>query len=167
MRSGELRPFRRKRSDGQQRRPQPGPTQQPEPRVTDASVAQLIEFLPQFERGDFAGAVTHYHETGQYVPEVYAFFKVLEAGRLGVENLDVIAWKKGEGTSILTDEGMAKANFLQLRKVLTYCATADRFNAGLLPKVFASGLIEAALRRMSQLRAEVQKPVAANGVESN
>ncbi len=124
------------------------------PKVTDASVARLLEYLPALERGDFANAVQSYHETGQYMPEILTFFEAFGTAGLGVEDLNCIAWMKVEGSIVLTDEGIADANFLQLRKILTYCSTADRFSGGFLPGVFASGLVEAMLRRMNQLRLE-------------
>jgi Family of unknown function (DUF6508) len=124
------------------------------PKVTDSSVARLIEYLPAFERGDFAKAVESYHETGQYSPEIITFFEAFGSAGLGVKDLNCIAWMKEEGSSALTDEGIAGADFLQLRKILTYCSTADRFSGGFLQGVFASGLVEAVLRRMNQIRLE-------------
>jgi len=145
-------PFRRKRIEEQAPKSQPVPSETAAPRVTDASVGQLLEYLPAFERGEFARAVESYHETGQYPPEIRAFFEAFGRTGLGVEDFDCIAWMREEGRTILTEEGIARADFLQLRRVLSYCGTADRFQGGFLPKVFASGLVEAVLRRMSQLR---------------
>jgi len=120
--------------------------------VPQDSIDRLIALLPEFEQGEFATADAHYRQTGQYLPQVFLLCEKISESGLEF-SFDWMSWKKSEASRVLTDEGIAQADLLTLRKILTYCVEQDRFFGGFLPMVCSNGLIQAVLRRLQEVRA--------------
>ncbi len=119
--------------------------------VAKDSIDQLLALLPEFERGEFATADAHYRQTGQYLPQIVRLCeKIFESG-LVLKTFDWVSWKNAEASGVLTQEGIAQADLLTLRKILSYCVEQDRFFGGFLPMVCSSGLIPAVLRRLKEM----------------
>jgi len=120
--------------------------------VSQDSIDRLLALLLEFEQGEFATAGAHYRQTGQYLPQVFRLCeKISESGLMF--SFDWMSWKKSEASWVLTEEGIAQADLLTLRKILTYCVEQDRFFGGFLPMVCSNGLILAVLRRLQEVRA--------------
>ncbi len=122
--------------------------------VSKDSIDRLLALLPEFERGEFAGADKHYRQTGQYLPQVFRLCEKISESGLGL-SFDWVSWKKSESSRALTEEGIAQADLLTLRRILTYCVEQDRFFGGFLPMVCSNGLILAVLRRLQEVRAHL------------
>ncbi len=119
--------------------------------VSKHSIDRLLALLPEFERGEFVAADAHYRQTGQYLPQVFRLCERISESGLAL-SFDWVSWKKDEAPKVLTEEGIAKADLLTLRKILTYYVEQDRFFGGFLPMVCSNGLILAVLRRLQEVR---------------
>ena len=120
--------------------------------VSKDSIDRLLALLPEFERGEFATADAYYRQTGQYLPQVFRLCEKISESGLAL-SFDWMSWKKSESSRVLTEEGIAQADLLTLRRILTYCVEQDRFFGGFLPMVCSNGLILAILRRLQEVRA--------------
>ncbi len=119
--------------------------------VAGDSIDKLLALLPHFERGEFAVTDAHYRQTGKYLPQINLLCeKIFESGL--ALSFDWMSWKKTEAAAVLTAEGIARADLLTLRKILTYCVEQDRFFGGFLPMVCSNGLILAVLQRLQEIR---------------
>jgi hypothetical protein len=120
--------------------------------VSKDSIDRLLALLPEFERGEFAGTDAHYRQSGQYIPQVFRLCEKISESGLAL-SFDWISWKKSEASRVLTEEGIAQADLLTLRRILTYCVEQDRFFGGFLPMACSNGLILTVLRRLQKVRA--------------
>lgn len=122
--------------------------------VSRDSIDRLLALLPEFERGDFTTADAHYRRTGQYLPQVVRLCEKISESGLAL-SFDWVSWKKVDAPGVLTEEGIARADLLTLRKVLSYCVEQDRFFGGFLPMVCSNGLILSVLQRLREVREQV------------
>ncbi len=120
-------------------------------KISKDSIDRLLALLPEFERDEFATGDAHYRETGQYLPQIFRLCERISESGLAL-SFDWVSWKKDEAPGVLTEEGIAQADLVTVRKILTYCVEQDRFFGGFLPMVCSNGLILAVLRRLKEVR---------------
>ena len=110
----------------------------------------MLAFLPAFERGDFRDAIEFYMQRGSDPPQVYDLAS--EVGHSGfVFPFDWAHWPEA-GAATLPD-GIASADILTLRKLMTAFVRADHFSGGSFSENCSNGTIERILRRLERLSA--------------
>jgi hypothetical protein len=130
------------------------------PTLTNTRIDAVLAFLPAFEQPDLsagrwrvsAGALPYWESN----PQVMAFVQTLYATEF-IFSFDWGAWSAE--AQRYTDGGaaaLADADLLTLRKLLTSYVRADRFSAGTLAAMFSNGQIVAILRRLKQIREQLE-----------
>jgi hypothetical protein len=117
--------------------------------VDTESLANLLSFLPRFERGEFATASEQYRSTGQYIEAVDDLIQAISNSGLLLQ-FDWTAWKDAARYS--RDSSLVRTADLEtVRRLLTTIFRQDRFVGGLVPRVCSSGIMKALLERLAQL----------------
>jgi hypothetical protein len=113
------------------------------------SLANLLSFLPRFERGEFATASEHYRSTGRYIGVVEELIRAISSSDLLLE-FDWTTWKDASRYS--RDPSLVRtADFETVRRVLTTIVRQDRFVGGLVPRMCSSGIMKALLERLEEI----------------
>jgi len=122
-----------------------------------AAIDRVLNYLPMFERGDFAKADEHYGATGRYAPDLDRFRREIYDSGFGVQ-FDWMAWKQTEGDKAFDEAVIAQADLPAIRKLLTACVRQDRFSKGFFAVVCANGVVLHALQRLYELRTGRKSP---------
>lgn len=128
------------------------------PKINKNQIDAVLKYLYYFEQPNyqFGNMVT---EKG-HIPycslssEVCEFIKVLYDQKI-IFSFDWVQWKQDASHYENNPSVLEKANLLTIRKLLTTHVQADRFVEGHLLSVMENGHITAILRRLKQIREEI------------
>lgn len=120
------------------------------PEFHSASVRQVLEFLPAFERGDFRLVLDHYLREGRDAESVASFASAVASSGFMLQ-FDWPAWWRTEGRALVDGGRILSADMSTLRKIVTCWVRGDRLSGGALATVCADGRVLEVLRRMQAL----------------
>jgi len=116
-----------------------------------ASMDSLLKHLLVFESGALDKADEHYLKAGRDLPAVDALVADIYNSGLILE-FDWPKWSRQEGAKFNSEAAIAQADEDTLRRMFTAWVRSDRFCGGSFSFCCASGLVEAALRRLLRIK---------------
>ena len=117
--------------------------------MVSESLADLLSFLPRFERGEFSTSSEQYRTTGQYGEAVEDMIRAISSSDLLLQ-FDWTSWK--DAALYSRDPRLVRTADLEtVRRLLTTIVRQDRFVGGLVPRVCSSGIMKALLERLAEL----------------
>ena len=131
-------------------------TQDIVPEIDTQEIDIILKFLDIFSQdgyklGEWVTISGHLPDFS-YHPDVRAFIAALYKEKM-VLSFDWTSWKDEAQRYQLDSKGLARADLLTLRKLLTTHVRADRFTEGHLAAMLESGHIVAILCRLKEIRA--------------
>lgn len=121
------------------------------PHFSFNSIDDMLAFLPEFERGEFASADRHYQQTGKHLPQVQRFRNAIYATGFAFP-FERVAWEEQEGQIATSSDRIPGADLLTLRKILTAFVRQEEFLEGFIPIVCSDGSVQRVIERLRQLR---------------
>lgn len=132
--------------------------------ISTGGIDRVCQFLPTFERKDyqFAHVEGGKYEDGTFTLPYYTYsHEVLEFESLlykenFIYSFDWTKWQKQAEKLCIDPKALQSADLLTIRKLLTTHIRKERFCEGHLLSVLESGHISDVLRRLKELRQEMQ-----------
>lgn len=113
----------------------------------------LLAFIPLFEEGIFKDAESQYLSTGEYLPEMEDFVRVVRESGLVKEDFDWLEWIDEAANYMREPQEIVDADFETVQRLATVLVKSGDFNRELLPFLCAKGTAYQLLLRLRALSA--------------
>lgn len=111
----------------------------------------LLEYIPNFEQGEFKDSSSLYITTGEYPPAARDLQNKLRACGLTLPDFDWLTWVDNARPYLQDPETLKTASLDEVKKLITVAAHAERFNKSFFPHLCSSGFVHQLLLRMRAL----------------